>query len=65
MAWENYGKWEIDHIKPIIAFVREGVEDLSIINALSNLQPLWVYENRSKQGKYIEENLFNDTETVI
>lgn len=56
MEWHNYGmgcgKWQIDHIKPIAAFVREGTIDPKIINALSNLRPMWASENASKNDKY-------------
>lgn len=52
MTWDNYGAWHVDHIKPIAAFVREGVTSLSTINALENLQPLWAAENLSKGDKY-------------
>lgn len=52
MSWDNYGKWHIDHIKPISLFIKEGVKDPSIINALSNLQPLWASENISKGSRY-------------
>lgn len=48
MSWENYGKWHIDHIKSIKAFRDEGITDLKIINALTNLQPLWAFDNLSK-----------------
>lgn len=51
MSWDNYGDWHIDHIKSIRSFMDEGVTDPSIINALSNLQPLWAKENQSK-GAY-------------
>lgn len=54
MSWDNYGQrgWHVDHIKPISAFLREGVSDPRIINALSNLQPMWGTENQSKGGRY-------------
>lgn len=48
MTWENYGDWHIDHIKPISMFIAEGVTDPSIINALTNLQPLWAVDNMKK-----------------
>lgn len=48
MSWDNYGKWHIDHIKSIKGFRDEGVDDLKIINALTNLQPLWAFDNLSK-----------------
>lgn len=52
MTWENYGEWHIDHIKPIKAFVDEGIADPSVINALENLQPLWATENFIKGSRY-------------
>ena len=50
MSWNNYGKWEIDHIRPLCSFNRN--EDIKIVNALTNLQPLWKEENRKKWGYY-------------
>ena len=52
MSWDNYGEWHIDHIKPIKAFIDEGVTDPAIINSLDNLQPLWASDNISKGAKY-------------
>lgn len=52
MSWENHGEWHIDHIKPIAVFHREGVTCPAIINALTNLQPLWAKDNLSKGDKY-------------
>ena len=52
MGWENYGEWHIDHIKPVKAFLDEGVTDPAIINSIDNLQPLWASENMSKGAKY-------------
>lgn len=52
MSWENYGKWHIDHIKPVSFFDED--EDVSIVNSLENLQPLWAFENLSKSNKYNE-----------
>lgn len=54
MCWENYGEWEIDHIKPVKAFWDEGVTDAKIVNALSNLQPLWKKDNRSKSSSWVD-----------
>lgn len=48
MSWDNYGEWHIDHVKSISSFVSEGVTDVSVINAMSNLQPLWAFDNLSK-----------------
>lgn len=52
MTWENHGEWEIDHKIPIKHFLDKGETRPWIINALSNLQPLWTSENCSKGCKY-------------
>jgi len=52
MSWNNYGKWHIDHIKPLSKF------DLTIIAQqkeafnYTNLQPLWAIDNWSKSDKW-------------
>lgn len=51
MSWNNHGDWHIDHIKPVSAFIKEGVVDPSVINALDNLQPLWATDNQKKGAK--------------
>lgn len=64
MSWSNYGLkgWHIDHIKPISAFTfldKKGEVILSEAKkaiALSNLQPLWWYENMRKGGMNRLEN---------
>ena len=52
MSWENHGKgpgcWHVDHVRPISDF--ELGTPPNIVNALSNLQPLWEDENLSKGG---------------
>ena len=54
MSWDNRSEWHIDHIKPIKAFLDEGITDPAIINALSNLQPLWATDNLSKGAAWRE-----------
>lgn len=53
MNWGNYGKyigcWEIDHKKAVSKFDKDTC--VSVVNALDNLQPLWVIENRIKYNK--------------
>ena len=43
MSWENYGEWHIDHIKMISRFSLDT--SISVVNALSNLRPLWKEDN--------------------
>ena len=47
--------WSIDHIFPVIAFIRSGVLDLKVINSLDNLQPMLFSENVKKSDKYDHE----------
>lgn len=56
MNWNNKKLWHIDHIKPIHQFLKEGVTDLSIINSLNNLQPLWAKDNLKKGRKFLTTN---------
>lgn len=59
MGWHNYGyqargqnrRWVIDHIYPIVAFIKAGLHDPRVINALDNLQPLWTRDNVVKRAK--------------
>ena len=51
MNWENYGDWHVDHVIPIKALVSSGITDPSVINAMSNLQPLWGKDNLSKGAR--------------
>ncbi len=50
MSWDNRKEWHIDHKKPISAFSKETSP--KIINMLSNLQPIWKFENLRKGNKY-------------
>lgn len=53
MSWANYGAWEIDHKIPVRRFTERGETRAHVINALCNLQPLWLSENRSKGAKTV------------
>jgi predicted nucleic acid-binding Zn ribbon protein len=44
--------WHLDHKFPIIAFVENNINDISLICCLENLQPLAGKENCSKNGTY-------------
>lgn len=53
MSWENHGKvWEIDHIKPCNSFDLTKLEEQEKCFHYTNLQPLTIFENRSKGDKY-------------
>ncbi len=51
MSWDNYGKWEIDHIFPRSHFHYNSCQDDQFKRcwSLSNLQPLWKIENIRKR----------------
>lgn len=54
MTWENHGTvWEVDHIKPLSVHNITSIDCTDFKRAwkLSNLQPLFKEENRSKQNK--------------
>lgn len=55
MSWSNYGKWHIDHIKPVSSFNFKTYNDREFKQcwALCNLQPLWAEENIRKSNKVI------------
>lgn len=55
MTWDNYGfyGWHVDHIIPRSAFKYASVNEGEFKKcwALSNLQPMWASENKSKGNK--------------
>ena len=52
MSWDNHGSyWEIDHIKPCSSFDLTDIEQQKQCFHYTNLQPLTIYENRSKYNK--------------
>ena len=46
MSWDNYGQWEIDHIKPLSLATTE--DDVIRLCYYKNLQPLWKKDNNKK-----------------
>ena len=54
ICWENYGKWHVDHIKPISSFNFTSIDDDEFKKcwSLDNLQPMWGKENILKSNKY-------------
>lgn len=55
MGWDNYGQfgWHIDHIVPLCLFDLTRRDHVIFACHYSNLQPMWAYENLSKNGKVI------------
>lgn len=51
MNWDNYGKWHIDHIKPLSRFDLTNPKELAEACHYSNMQPLWAFDNISKHDK--------------
>jgi hypothetical protein len=54
MSWDNYGEWHIDHIIGVINF--DVSTPVNIVNALSNLRPMWA-TTREINGVIYEGNL--------
>lgn len=50
MSWDNYGMWEIDHIKPLSLAL--SVDDINELSHYTNLQPLWERDNQLKSNNY-------------
>lgn len=52
MTWDNYGSdWHLDHIKPVSMFSTEDIKDPSLVNALSNLMPMYISDHKIKTIK--------------
>lgn len=51
MSWENYGKWQIDHIKACADFDLENEVHASECFSIRNLQPLWRGDNWEKEKR--------------
>jgi len=53
MAWENYGQWHIDHIRPCASFDLTIPEEQRKCFHWTNLQPLWALDNMRKGAKIV------------
>jgi hypothetical protein len=52
MSWDNYGTWHIDHIIPVHHYWETDPNTpFFVVNALSNLQPLFELDNLKKGHK--------------
>ena len=50
MTWKNYGKWHVDHIKPLSSFDLTNPKQQKLACNYKNLQPLWAKENLRKSN---------------
>ena len=52
MTLSNYGKWHIDHVKPVAKFDLTISGELEKCFHYTNLQPLWAVDNLKKGKKF-------------
>ena len=52
MSFENYGEWDVDHIKPITLYDLTNIEQVKLCFNYKNLQPLYHIDNLRKSNKY-------------
>ena len=52
MSWDNYGKWQLDHIHPL-QHGSPSIEDVKKRLHWTNTQALWAFENSSKGNRFI------------
>lgn len=69
MTWDNYGRggWHIDHVRPLATFSYETPDDPEFREAwaLSNLQPLWEWDNIAKGAKWTPPEPANDNSATM
>lgn len=64
MTWNNWGKWHIDHIKPLSKFdLSDRKQYLEAVN-YSNLQPLWATDNLKKGNRFNADPFLNEEITA-
>jgi hypothetical protein len=51
MTRENYGLWEVDHIKAISTFNIKDLKQIKICFNYKNCQPMWSLDNKIKGNK--------------
>lgn len=56
MVWDNHGEWHIDHIRPCASFDLSDPEQQRMCFHYTNLQPLWKFDNLSKNDSFDAES---------
>lgn len=51
MSWQNYGKWHVDHIVPLVKFDLARKDEALKACHYTNLQPLWAHDNFVKGAR--------------
>jgi len=51
MSYDNYGEWEVDHIKAITRYDLNDIKQVNECFHYTNLQPLWRLDNIRKSNK--------------
>ena len=64
MTWDNYGKWQIDHIVPLASFVLTNREQFVKACHYTNLQPLWKEDHFNKTSVDIAQIKCNSHVTI-
>ncbi|NBW57861.1 hypothetical protein EBR43_08770, partial [bacterium] len=55
MNWHNYGKWHLDHVRPLSSYDLTNIDEFKEACHFSNLQPLWEIDNKKKSSNYNEQ----------
>lgn len=50
MSWDNHGEWHLDHKIPISW--ADSIEQIYKLNHYTNFQPMWAFDNQSKNNKF-------------
>lgn len=53
MTWANWGKWHVDHIRPLSGFDLTDAAQAAAAMHVSNLRPLWAKDNIAKHAKQV------------
>jgi hypothetical protein len=64
MSFDNFGEWEIDHVKPCCSFDLSKQEHIDECFNWKNLQPLWRKDNMEKHGKVCQDMIYAHTNKV-